>query len=86
MAGGRNDLSRCIHLGLILSLSPQFTVLGVQAAQATLALPPPSSTRPVVRNGVGLGAACGGAVAVGGSWVMELPLPWQGGWFLSKQG
>lgn len=74
VAGGRGGLSRCIHPGLIRSLSPQFTVLGVQAVQATLALPPPSSTRPAVRNSAGLGA-----VAVGGSWAMELPLPWQGG-------
>lgn len=63
---GRNGLSRCAHLELILSLSPQFTALGVQAVQATLALPPPSSTRPVVRNSTGLGAGEGSwAVARG---------------------
>lgn len=57
---GRDSLSRCICPGLILSLSLQFTVLGVRAVRATLALPPPSSTRPAVRNSAGLGADWGG--------------------------
>lgn len=61
---GRGGLSHCAHPELILSLSPQFTASGVRAVQATLALPPPSSTRPVVRNSAGLGAAgqCQGGV------------------------
>lgn len=78
-AGGRGSLSHYIHPGPILSLSPQFTASGVQAVQATLALPPPSSTRPVVRNGGGRGAAI-----VRGSWVLELPMPRRG--VLSRQG
>lgn len=51
----------CICPGLILSVSLQFTVLGVQVAQATLVLPPPSSTKPVVRNCVGWGEPVGWA-------------------------
>lgn len=70
---GRNGLSHCGHLGLILSLSPQFTASGVQAAQATPALPPPSSTRPVVRNSTGLGPG-------GGSWAVARGCSQQAGW------
>lgn len=69
----RDGLSHCTHPGLILSLSPQFTASGVQAVQATLALPPPSSTRPVVRSSTGLGAA-------GGSWAVARGCSEQAGW------
>lgn len=61
------------HTVLILSLSPQFTASGAQAVQATLVLPPPSSTRPVVRNSTGLGVA-------GGSWAVARGCSEQAGW------
>lgn len=60
---GRDGLSHRAPLGLIPSLSPQFTASGVQAVQGTPASPPPSSTRPVVRSSTGLGAG-------GGSWAV----------------
>lgn len=72
---GRDGLSHCAHPGLILSLSPQFTALGVQAVRATPALPPPSSTRPVVRNSTGLGAG-------GGSWAVARRCSEQAGWLV----
>lgn len=63
-------------------LSPQFTALGAQAVRATPALPPPSSTRPAVRNSLGLGLPVAGGGQLGDRAASALAR----GLLLSKQG
>lgn len=57
---GRGWPSRCLSPSLTLAAPLQFTASGAQAVQATPALPPPSSTKPAVRNGLGPGEPGGG--------------------------